>query len=151
VILASTNALAGQIHCKADPDCSKLGAAYRCVAQKTACAEHPESSTCVERVCRKKPGWPLTDADRVCKKDGDCAIVLLSCQCMYCARPTDFLEGLVAAVNRKRAKAYASLGKCSEAQRRSCATAGACAMTGASEARCRARSCVVEYVPWSAE
>lgn len=145
-VFAWTSASAAELHCAADADCAGLGAAYQCVAQKTACAEHPESSTCVERLCRKKPGGPVKDADRACRKDSDCGIVLLRCQCLYCARPDDFLAGLVAAVNKKRAKAYASLGMCSEAQQRQCAMAGACAMTGTSEAKCLARSCVVEYV-----
>lgn len=145
--LAWTGASAADVHCAADAECAKLGSGYQCVAQKTACAVHPESSTCVERVCRKKPGGPVKDEDRACKADGDCAVVLLGCQCMYCARPDDVQAGLVAAVSRKRLKAYEALGKCSRAQQSQCATAGACAMTGTSEARCRAGSCFVEYAP----
>lgn len=145
--IAWTTTSAADVHCAADAECAKLGAGYQCVAQKTACAVHPESSTCVERVCRKKPGGPVKDEDRACKVDGDCAIVVLECQCMYCARPEDFQAGLVTAVSKKRLKAYEPLGRCSKAQQRQCATAGACAMTGSSEARCRAGVCFVEYVP----
>jgi hypothetical protein len=146
-VLAWTSASAGESPCAADTDCATLGIGYQCIAQKTACAVHPESSTCVERICRKKPGGPVRDEDRVCRKDADCAIVLLECRCMYCARAEDFQAGIVAAVSKGRLKAYEALGKCSQTQQHQCAMAGACAMTGASEARCRANHCFVEYVP----
>lgn len=143
-LFTCAGASAAELHCTADADCAKLGPRFQCLAQKTACAVHPESSTCVERLCRRKPGGPVKDEDRACKKDGDCAIVQLECQCMYCARPDDFQAGLVAAVNKKRVKAYESLSKCSTAR---CAAAGACAMTGTMEPRCRANTCFPEYQP----
>ncbi len=149
IALACTSASAAELHCTADTDCASLGSGYQCTAQKTACAAHPESSTCVERFCRRKPGGPVTDADLACKNDADCAIVQLECQCMYCAREGDFQAGHVAAVNKKRLKAYEALGTCSKVRQRGCATAGPCAMTGTSEARCRAHRCSVEYVPRS--
>lgn len=148
-LLLWTGASAGETHCGADADCAKLGPGYECVAQKIACDTHPESSTCVTRLCRRKPGWPVKDEDRACKDDGDCAVVLLECRCMYCARTEDWMTGVVAAANKSRLKAYEKLGKCSRAQQSACATAGACAMTGTSEARCRASRCVVEYAPRS--
>lgn len=150
-MLAWTAASAADTHCRADADCGGLGDGYQCVTEHIACAVHPESSTCAQLVCRKKPGWPVTDEDRACKTDEDCAIVQLTCQCMYCARPTDFLEGIVAVSNKKRTKKYESLGKCSKEQMHSCSTAGACAMSGTSEARCRANLCVVQFVPRSEE
>lgn len=97
----------------------------------------------------RKPGRRIEDADRACKADADCAVVQLECRCMYCAREGDFQAGVVAAANKGRLEKYAKLGRCSRAQQRACATAGACAMTGTSEARCRANLCVVEYAPRS--
>ena len=141
--LCVATASAAEVHCAVDADCAGLGAGYQCAAQKTACAEHPESSTCVERVCRKKPAGPVKEADRACKKDSDCAVVLLRCECMYCAREADAEAGIVAAVSKRRAKAYESLARCSPAQQAQCAMAGACAITGDSAARCREKACVV--------
>jgi len=143
IFLPIAAAAQAPVHCGGDAECAKLGAGFQCVAQKTACAVHPESSTCVERICRRPVGWPVKEEDRACRKDADCAVVLTSFQCMYCAREGDFANGVVAAANRKRAKAYEV--KPTPAQLRSCAMAGACAQSGTARPRCRARRCVVEY------
>jgi hypothetical protein len=129
--------------CRADADCGKLGAGYRCVFQKTACAVHPESSTCVERFCARTPGAAVKDEDRACKRDSDCAVVVPEFQCMYCARPGDWMNGVVAAANKKRAKAYEP--KPTAAQLRRCATAGPCAQTGTAVAVCLNGLCAVRY------
>lgn len=126
-------------NCAGDADCGK---GFSCVAQKTACAVHPESSTCVERVCRRTPA---KDEDRACRKDADCAVAVRECVCMYCARPEDLQLGVVAAVNRRKAKAYEA--KCTREQTAACATAGACAMSGTMEPRCREKLCVAEFRP----
>lgn len=149
ILLACVNASAADTPCRADADCSGLGDGYQCVTEHIECAVHPESSTCAQLVCRKKPGWPVKDEDRTCKTDEDCAIVQLTCQCMYCARPTDFLEGIVSVANKKRTKKYESLGKCSKEQMHSCSMSGACAISGTYQPQCRVNMCVVQYVPRS--
>ena len=64
---------------------------------------------------------------------------------MYCARSGDVANGVAAAVNAKFAKRYEA--KCTDAEMRVCATAGACADTGSALARCRNQKCVFEYEP----
>lgn len=44
---------ASETNCRQDNDCSQFGTAYTCVTQRIACAEHPESSTCAQRTCKK--------------------------------------------------------------------------------------------------
>jgi hypothetical protein len=106
---------------------------------------HPESSTCVERVCVRRPGGAIKDADRACRKDSDCAVVVFDFQCMYCARPGDYGNGIAAAANKKRAKSYEA--KATAEQIKQCAMAGPCAQTGEMKPRCRRRLCVLDYEP----
>src|SRR5579863_3901823 len=112
---------------------------------ENCCPENPAESTCVERVCRREPATPAAPAavgpihpgHRACSEDSDCALVLLSCQCMYCARPGDLKAGVVDAVSKWSAKLYRRLAECSAAQMRNCSMAGPCAMTGESVPVCR--------------
>lgn len=145
LLLASAAAAQAPVLCSADADCAKLGAGYQCLTQKVPCATHPESSTCAERRCRRKPGGAIPDADRACRKDSDCETVLLEFSCMYCARPGDFESGLVAAANKKRAFAYAV--KPTAEQLKRCAMAGPCAQSGEMRPRCLDKLCAAEYRP----
>lgn len=95
----------------------------------------------------RKPGGAVKDADRACKRDSDCAIVVPRFQCMYCARAGDWMNGVVAAASKKRAKAYEA--KPTAEQLRRCATAGPCAQTGKAVARCRQSLCVADYEPFA--
>lgn len=141
-------------YCRIDSDCVKLGPEFNCISQKTGCRENPSTSTCVERICRKvelKQSIPILPHSietrhRACEKDSDCEVILLSCRCMYCARPADKENGVVDAVNKKFSKQFEALSKCSVAD---CATAGACAMAGKSIPVCQKRECTVVYKPIS--
>ncbi len=143
--LATGAAAQAPVLCTDDASCAKLGAGYQCMTQKTACAVHPESSTCAVRACWRKPGGAIKDEDRACKKDSDCETVLLEFRCMYCARPGDFESGLVGAANKKHVFEY--VVKPHKEQLRHCAMAGPCAQTGTVRPRCRKSLCAAEYVP----
>jgi len=142
--------------CRQDADCLSLGEGYKCTTQKTGCPDNPSMSTCASSVCAKAepPASTPAVADgpnpiqlryRTCRTDDDCAVVVVGCHCMYCARPDDLKDGWVQGVNKKFAKEFERLSKCSDADRRKCATAGACAVTGESLPACKQRRCTVVY------
>jgi len=146
------------VHCRKDSDCRSLGEDFRCVAQKTGCPDNPSMSTCASSACiRVAPPSttpavadglnPIQDKHRYCLKDDDCAVVLIGCHCMYCARPDDAQNGWVQAVHKRFAKQFQRLSHCSDADLKKCATAGACAVTGESLPACVKRRCAVVYKP----
>lgn len=136
---------AGGGRCVKDADCAAAGAGFQCVSREIACAEDPAESTCVERVCQRPVGGGLPLADRACEEDSDCEVVALDFQCMYCARPGDWADGLVAAANKKSAAKYRP--KPTKKQLAQCAMAGPCATTGTEVAKCMGRLCVARYAP----
>ena len=87
----------------------------------------------------------ITDQERSCKENKECAVVLLQCQCMYCARPDDLKNKVVDAVNSQHLKKYAELSKCSRAETARCATAGACANFGESIPVCKNEKCSIQF------
>lgn len=148
-----------QNRCENDADCAPRGTGYRCITHKTGCPDNPSMSTCAERSCIQAPtpvstlakpsvkSHAIREGHRRCRADADCAVVVLGCHCMYCARPEDAANGVVDAVNKRFIKSYEALSKCSDSELKGCATAGPCAITGESAAVCRQERCEVVYKP----
>jgi len=70
---ATTPSHGGETNCAQDADCSMVGPKYKCVTEKIACPEHPESSTCERRVCREpapKKNPKITRLGDPCPTDG---------------------------------------------------------------------------------
>ena len=136
-----------QIRCTNDSECKTMGPRARCVSQKTGCPGSETHSTCVIRVCDNTPVSTKFTADvKNCAKDTDCALILLTCQCMYCARPDDVKNRIADSINKKFLDLQ-NLYACTQTERNKCATAGACAQTGKSIPVCLNHSCTLKYEP----
>lgn len=139
-------------HCQSNADCQSLGEGYQCVSRKTGCPKDPSESTCVERLCEKKPPKkpsPIAARHQACRQDDDCARVLLGCHCGYCARDGDAENGIVDAVNKAYSKQYQKLSACSKEDLQTCAMAGPCPVLGTSVPVCRDRRCEILFKPRS--
>ena len=90
----------------------------------------------------------IESAHRTCQTNADCLLVTIGCGCVHnstCGRADDANNGIIDVVNKSYRQKYEGLSKCSAAETKGCAMAGACANQGQWVAQCERQSCSLQF------